>query len=110
MDGEAKTSHTEEIRLPYLDLMYENLCDACEAREGSMSEEDHDRVLDIMDYERHKMRCIEDIKLRGVVLSVDDFSCDDEWMGCSNADKLRALVEHQRMLMAELRLVRLMVP
>ena len=103
MNKELKAQHMETITDPRAVQVYGWLCDACERREGGMTNADQMLVASIARCEQVQQALIADIKERGIGKEYSN-GRQKYYQENKSIAKMFASAEQQRKLMAELRL------
>lgn len=103
MNDTLKARHLEQIVDPRAREMYEALCAACEAREGGMTDADQMIIADAAQAEQIKQQLQQDIRERGIG-SQQHNGRQSYWQDNKSVPQLRAYMDQQRKLLAELRL------
>lgn len=103
MNTELKNMHMKSIEDPAAVSMYDMLCDACEGRDGGMTDTDQMLIADAARLEQTKQILIEDIKVRGIGQERKNGS-QRYYQENKSIASLRSVMEQQRKLLSELRL------
>lgn len=103
MNNQMKREAYERITDPRARRMYTRLCDACEKREGGMTDADQLIVEDIAFAEQVKQLLIQDIAERGIGKEQRN-GRQTYWADNKSIPQLRAQSEHQRKQLGELKL------
>lgn len=103
MNAQMKREHFKLITDGAARKMYNRLCDACEMREGGMTDPDQMLVGDIAYTEQIKQMLIQDINERGVGKERHN-GRQSYWAENKSISQLRACAEQQRKHMSELKL------
>lgn len=103
MNEALRNTHMQTITETSAVEMYENLCDACEMREGGLTDLDQMLVADIARAEQIKMALLEDIKRRGIGEERHN-GRQRYYQENKSLAQLRAYAEQQRKHLSELRL------
>ena len=103
MNDTLRNRHMETITEPSAVEMYDNLCAACEMREGGMTDPDQMLVADIARSEQIKQELIADIKERGI--GQERYNGRQKYyQENKSVAQVRAFAEQQRKHLSELRL------
>ena len=103
MNDKLKAMHMQTITNPDAVSMYENLCAACEMREGGMTDPDQMLVADIARAEQIKQALLDDIAQRGIGQERSN-GRQKYWQENKCVAQVRAFAEQQRKHLSELRL------
>ena len=103
MNDALKAQHMETITNTNAISMYNNLCAACEMREGGMTDADQMLVADIAHAEQIKQALLDDIAERGIGQERSN-GRQRYWQENKSPAQLRAFAEQQRKHLSELRL------
>lgn len=103
MNDELKAVHMQTITHPDAVRMYDDLCAACEMREGGMTDPDQMLVADIARAEQIKQALLDDIAARGIGQERSN-GRQRYWAENKSVAQVRAFAEQQRKHLSELRL------
>ena len=103
MNDTLKTMHMQTITNADAVNMYDNLCAACEMREGGMTDPDQMLVADIARAEQIKQALLDDIAERGIGQERSN-GRQKYWQENKSVAQVRAFAEQQRKHLSELRL------
>lgn len=103
MNIELRAQHMETITDPKAIVIYDMMCDACEKREGGMTDADQMLCADIARAEQIKQMCLADITDRGLGRERSN-GRQRYYAENKSCSVLRAFTEQQRKCMAELKL------
>lgn len=103
MNDELKAVHMQTITHPDAVRMYDDLCTACEMREGGMTDPDQMLVADIARAEQIKQALLDDIAARGIGQERSN-GRQRYWAENKSVAQVRAFAEQQRKHLSELRL------
>lgn len=103
MNQELQKMHFETITDAKARIMYDQLCAACEKRDGGMTDAHQMLVADCARAEQMKQMLIDDIAKRGLGYEKKN-GRQTYWQKNDSVSQLRAYSEQQRKLLAELRL------
>ena len=103
MNDELKAVHMQTITHPDAVRMYDDLCAACEMREGGMTDPDQMLVADIARAEQIKQALLDDIAARGIGQERSN-GRQRYWAENKSVAQVRAFAKQQRKHLSELRL------
>ena len=103
MNTGLKREHFRKITDPEARRMYNRLCDACEKREGGMTDADQMMVGDVAYAEQLKQMLIADVAARGIGQERRN-GRQVYWQENKSPAQIRAISEQQRKHLAELKL------
>lgn len=103
MNNELKAIHMQTIHHTDVRRMYDDLCAACERREGGMTDPDQMLVADIARAEEIKQMLLDDIAKRGIGQERSN-GRQKYWAENKSVAQFRACAEQQRKHLAALRL------
>jgi hypothetical protein len=103
MNADMMNRHMQSITHPSAVEMYNNLCAACEMREGGMTDPDQMLVADIARAEQIKQALLDDIAARGIGQERSN-GRQRYWQENKSVAQVRAYAEQQRKHLSELRL------
>ena len=98
-----RNQHMDTITSAEAIYMYDQLCAACDRREGGVTDADQMLIADCARAEDIKMILLADIKKRGVGREKYN-GCQSYFQKNSSIPALTKFSDHQRKIMAELRL------
>lgn len=103
MNEALKAMHMQTITEENAVKIYDALCEACEMREGGMTDPDQMLVADIARAEQIKQALIADVNERGIG-SERSNGRQKYWQENKSVAQVRAYAEQQRKHLSELRL------
>lgn len=103
MNTELRDMHMKSIEDPAAVSMYEMLCDACEGRDGGMTDPDQMLIADAARLEQTKQILIADIRERGIGQERKN-GRQTYYQENKSVAAVRGVMEQQRKLLSELRL------
>ncbi len=103
MNETLRDEHFERIANEKARHMYDYLCDACDRREGGMTDPDQMLVADVAYAEQIKQMLMDDIAQRGLGKEARN-GRQTYWQENKSVTQLRAYCDQQRKHLAELKL------
>ena len=103
MNDELREEHFSRITDEKARHMYDYLCDACDRREGGMTDPDQMLVADVAYAEQVKELLMADIAVRGIGREVRN-GRQTYWQDNKSLGHFRAYCDQQRKHLAELKL------